>query len=206
MAASNLQMDERKKQLRKQITADRSALSETHQKEKSAVICQRALEQIQFLRAPFYEKDFTLFTYIPIRSEVNLLPIATWCWEQGIRVAAPRVLLPERVLEFHYIASYEELYPQSPWGIQEPSTDAPRVDSASHQGCMLVPGLAFDSNRGRLGYGGGFYDKYINQLQVQQVRMPYKLALAYDLQIVDEVPCEPHDFRLDMILTETRKL
>jgi 5-formyltetrahydrofolate cyclo-ligase len=206
MAAVNLQMDERKKQLRKQIAANRSALPVTMHKEKSAVICQRALEQIQFLRAQFYEKDFTLFTYMPFRSEVNLLPIAVWCWEQGIRVAAPRVVLPERMLAFHYIASYEDLYPQPPWGIQEPSADAPKVESALHQGCMLVPGLAFDIHRGRLGYGGGFYDKYINQLQVQQVSMPYKLALAYDLQIVDEVPCEAHDFRVDMIITETRKL
>jgi 5-formyltetrahydrofolate cyclo-ligase len=206
MAAVNLPMDERKKQLRMQITADRSALSETLQKEKSAIICQRALEQIQFLRAQFYEKDFTVFTYMPFSSEVNLLPIAAWCWEQGIRVAAPRVLLPERVLAFHYIASYEELYPQMPRGIHEPSVDATMVEPALHKGCMLVPGLAFDIHRGRLGYGGGFYDKYIYQLQVQQMSIPYMLALAYDLQIVDEVPCEAHDFRVDMIITETRKL
>jgi 5-formyltetrahydrofolate cyclo-ligase len=206
MTAGNWQMSERKNQLRKQIAADRNALTETLQKDKSAVICERALEQIQLLRAQFNELDFTLFTYIPYRSEVNILPIAAWCWEQGIRVAAPRVLLPQRELEFHYIASYEDLYPQPPWGIQEPSMDAPKVESVLHQGCMLVPGVAFDIHRGRLGYGGGFYDKYIHQLMKQQVSVPYKLALAFDLQIVDEVPCEAHDLRTDMIITETRTL
>jgi 5-formyltetrahydrofolate cyclo-ligase len=206
MTAGHLPISERKSQLRNQIAADRNALTETLRKEKSAVICERALAQIQLLRLQLNEQDFTLFTYMPYRSEVNILPIAAWCWEQGIRVAAPRVQLPQRQLAFHYIASYEDLRPQPPWGIQEPAMETPKVASVLHQGCMLVPGVAFDSHRGRLGYGGGFYDKYFHQLMIQQVSIPYKLALAYDLQIVNEVPCEAHDFRVDMIITETRKL
>jgi 5-formyltetrahydrofolate cyclo-ligase len=206
MIGSNPQIMERKKMLRKLIEAERTMISEEARFEKSTILCQRAIEQIRLLRKASNSKHFILFTYIPFRAEINVLPIAEWCWQQGIQVAAPRVIQTHGELQFHYVSGYEDLYPQEPWGIREPISDAPKVESVLlREGCMLIPGIAFDPQKARLGYGGGYYDKYIQQLkQIDAANTPFKLALAYDLQIVPEVPSESHDFCVDMILTETR--
>jgi 5-formyltetrahydrofolate cyclo-ligase len=81
--------------------------------------------------------------------------------------------------------------------------NTPRVDYHLQPGCILVPGVAFDLNRARLGYGGGYYDKFLSKLNELNVNL-LKLALALELQIVQKVPSELHDFPMDLIITETR--
>jgi 5-formyltetrahydrofolate cyclo-ligase len=191
--------------LRKLVSIERASLQEDVRLQKAEIICQRAIEHLQLEMRLELQKDYVLYTYIPFRTELNVMPIVEWCWQNGIRVAAPRVLPLHRELEFHYIKGYEDLQPQPPWGIHEPSMDTPIVDYQLHRGCMMVPGLAFDLNRARLGYGGGYYDKFLQTMADQNVSM-YKLALAMDMQIVHEVPSEPHDFAADFIITETRAI
>ena len=66
---------------------------------------------------------------------------------------------------------------------------------------MIIPGVAFDKHRNRLGYGGGFYDSFLGGLKGTGIS---KVAVAYELQIVDEVPSEGHDLKPDAIITEKR--
>jgi 5-formyltetrahydrofolate cyclo-ligase len=113
------------------------------------------------------------------------------------------VLPLEKELQFHYITGYEDLQTQPPWGIKEPLVNTPSVEYNLQPGCILVPGVAFDLNRARLGYGGGYYDKFFSNLNKLNVNL-FKLALALDLQIVQKVPCEQHDLPVDLIITETR--
>jgi 5-formyltetrahydrofolate cyclo-ligase len=192
-----------KSQLRKRIIAERSAIPENVRIQKSEIICQRAIEHIKEQFVLESHKDNVVYAYIPFREELNVLPVVEWCWKNGVRVAAPRVLPEQKKLQFHYIFGYEDLQPQQPWGILEPSVDAPHAAGPSHSGCILIPGVAFDLNKARLGYGGGFYDKFLHSM-LEGGGSFYKLALAYDLQLVQEVPCETHDLAVDRIITETK--
>lgn len=203
MSSVRLPISEQKAQLRKRITAERSSLSEDLRNQKSAVICQRAIEHIKLLSNGETQGNFLLYTYMPFRAELNVKPIVEWCWENGIRVAAPRVVPLMRELNFHYIKGYEDLQLQPPWGIYEPLASNPLVEYKQQSGCMLVPGVAFDLNKARLGYGGGYYDKFLQQMIESNVTI-HKLALALDMQIVHEVPCELHDLAVDSLITETR--
>jgi 5-formyltetrahydrofolate cyclo-ligase len=203
MSSERLPISEQKTQLRKRITAERSALSEELRNQKSEIICKRAIENIQALYNGELLNNFVLYTYIPFRAELNVMPIVEWCWENGIRVAAPRVVPLIRELNFHYIKGYEDLQLQPPWGIYEPLVSNPLVEYKQQSGCVLVPGVAFDLNKARMGYGGGYYDKFLQQMNEWNITI-YKLALALDMQIVHEVPCELHDIAVDKLITETR--
>jgi 5-formyltetrahydrofolate cyclo-ligase len=203
MTSSSSPIIEQKARLRKLVSIERSSLQEDLRIQKDEIICQRAIEHLQLEMNFEMQRDYVLYAYIPFRTELNVMPIVEWCWQNEIRVAAPRVLPLLKELEFHYIKGYEDLQPQPPWGIHEPSVNTPIVDYHLHPGYMLVPGVAFDLNRARLGYGGGYYDKFLQTMDEQNVKI-YKLALAMDLQIVHEVPCELHDLAVDLIITETR--
>jgi 5-formyltetrahydrofolate cyclo-ligase len=196
-------ISELKNQLRKRIIAERSAIPEDVRIQKSELICQCAIEHIKGQIALESHKDYVVYAYIPFRAELNVLPIVEWSWKNGVRVAAPRVLSAQKELQFHYISGYGDLQPQQPWGILEPSADSPHVEGTSHSGCILIPGVAFDSNKARLGYGGGFYDNFLHST-LEGGGSFYKLALAYDLQLVHHVPCEAHDLAVDRIITETK--
>jgi 5-formyltetrahydrofolate cyclo-ligase len=111
--------------------------------------------------------------------------------ELGAQVAFPRVAARDAPLEFHHVPDGEVLEPGS-FGIPEPLEQWPRCVPT----LLLVPLLAFDRRGHRLGYGGGFYDRTLEALQVPAI------GIAYAGQEVASLPSEPHDRRLDAILTE----
>jgi 5-formyltetrahydrofolate cyclo-ligase len=203
MTSGFAQISEHKTQLRKLISAERSSMPEEVRLQKSEIICQQAIDHLKSFYDFERQSDYVLFTYIPFQAELNIWPIIEWCWQSGIRIAAPRVLPLEKELQFHYITGHGDLQTQLPWGIKEPLVNTPRVEYNLQPACILVPGLAFDLNRARLGYGGGYYDKFLSKLNELNVNL-LKLALALELQIVQKVPSELHDFPMDLIITETR--
>lgn len=85
----------------------------------------------------------------------------------------------------------------SNYGILEPEETAEEI-MINHMDLAIVPGVAFDPKGGRVGYGGGFYDRFFSNLQVKIK----KIALAYEFQILDRVPIEEHDISIDAIITE----
>jgi 5-formyltetrahydrofolate cyclo-ligase len=109
----------------------------------------------------------------------------------GAHIAFPRVAAKAMPLEFHLVPDGEVLAPGR-YGIPEPMAHWPAVTPA----LLLVPLLAFDPRGHRLGYGGGFYDRTLEALNVPAI------GIAYAGQEVAAIPAEPHDRRLDMILTE----
>ena len=111
--------------------------------------------------------------------------------ELGAIVAFPRVVAKDTALEFHRVPDGEVLAPGA-YGIHEPLAHWPRVTP----GLLLVPMLAFDAAGHRLGYGGGFYDRTLEQLDVPAI------GIAYAGQEVSSLPAEAHDRRLTAILTE----
>ncbi|ASS68765.1 MULTISPECIES: 5-formyltetrahydrofolate cyclo-ligase [unclassified Paenibacillus] len=166
----------------------------------SAAACLRAAEWLQ-------ERSCTsLAAYAAFRSELDLSPLIEWAWRAGIDVLVPRVSRPDRSMTLHRLASWEELKPGA-YGIMEPDpAAAPALPEGFLPDAVLVPGSGFDGKGGRLGYGGGYYDRYRIKLEHAARSAgrepPPWIGIGFAFQIVDAVPMEPHDARLDGLITE----
>ncbi|MCR8643590.1 5-formyltetrahydrofolate cyclo-ligase [Paenibacillus sp. N1-5-1-14] len=207
-----MNIKERKIALRKDVETLRSGLSESQRREKEQLINAGILaqcEQVFASRAIHTSQqaqpvlsDGALFTYMPYRSEPDVTPVMEWCWERGICVLLPRVIKGTKDMQLHAVTSYNDLETGA-WGIREPLTSLPQVNNLSSIRMILVPGLAFDKRNGRLGYGGGFYDRFVRKFNDLKLTPPRVVAGAFDAQIVDEVPMSWHDFRIDCVITES---
>lgn len=136
-------------------------------------------------------KPFWIFLYMDIRGEAGTGMILEELWRNKIRTALPRVEGEE--LRFYLVSGKEELHPGY-MGILEPSGNA--APAVEDNALVLVPGMAFDRKGFRLGYGGGFYDRFFARCLGCR-----KWGLAYEFQIVEEVPHEAWDQRMDRIFT-----
>jgi len=137
----------------------------------------------------------TALVYSSTPEEIDPVAAVRELRARGVRVVYPRVEGPG-VLALHEIDGESELE-ESFFGILEPHPQAPPVEPHEVD-LVIVPGVAFDSHGGRVGYGGGFYDRLLN-------RMPhaYTVGICFDGQLVERVPVEPHDKTLDAIVTPT---
>ncbi|HEY0828434.1 MAG TPA: 5-formyltetrahydrofolate cyclo-ligase [Bacilli bacterium] len=193
---------EDKMKLRKHIEQLRSNMTEQERQVKSTAITAEALNQ------PYWPKEdvdkafpFTFLAYMPIKAEVDISPILKYGWQHSCRVVAPKVHMEDKSLSLHVIHSFDDLEP-GVWGIPEPKAHTILLMDISQISLVLVPGVAFDQHGGRLGYGGGFYDRFLQRFRQLSKPKPMLLALAYGLQIVPAVPMEEHDFRVDQVITE----
>jgi len=114
---------------------------------------------------------------------------------------------------FHRIRSLEDTRVTTPYGIREPHPHLAEMNDPSSIVLILVPGVVFDPSGRRIGYGGGYYDRYLADLagSVQDggagiKKLPLLAAPCFDLQIAMNVPAEPHDIPMDIILTEHREI
>ncbi|MDE1995793.1 MAG: 5-formyltetrahydrofolate cyclo-ligase [Rhizobiaceae bacterium] len=134
--------------------------------------------------------------FLPIRSEADIRPLMERLREQGARLCVP-VILDRQTIVFRELLAGAPLLP-SGFGTAGPGPEAAVLDPD----VMLVPLSAFDRNGHRIGYGAGHYDRAIARLH-QKGLNPYLIGIAFDCQEVPSVPAEPHDVRLDAILTES---
>jgi 5-formyltetrahydrofolate cyclo-ligase len=132
--------------------------------------------------------------YIPQGSEIDARPLMRRLAEAGAKLMLPVVIAPGAPLEFR---RWQADAPLAPDALGVPSPYGAPADPA----LIIVPLLAFDRAGGRLGQGGGYYDRALAALR--RVSPVFALGLAYAGQEISEVPSEPHDQRLDAILTET---
>lgn len=137
------------------------------------------------------------FLYVHFRSEVETLPLLTHLLVAGKTVSAPLTLRKEsRLLAVQITDPASQLEPGC-FGILEPNKTQAAVNPASID-IALVPGSVFDQGGGRLGYGGGFYDRFLSQDAPQALRV----GLAFAMQLVDQVPTAAHDQLMDILVTE----
>ncbi|MDF2721464.1 MAG: 5-formyltetrahydrofolate cyclo-ligase family protein [Paenibacillus sp.] len=194
-----------KAELRKLAETHRAALSAEERAERSALACRAAIGLLEERFAAHREAAFSMFGYVPFRTELNVTPLMDWCWQRGGNVIVPRVARGgEKKMTLHTIRCVSELE-AGRWGIREPAADAPSWPLTARIDVVIVPGLAFDAGGGRLGYGGGYYDGFMRAYKERTGIDPYKLALAFDVQIVAEVPMDGFDLRADAVVTESRK-
>ena len=134
--------------------------------------------------------------FLPIRSEADIQPLMARLGERGARLCVP-VILDRTTIVFRELVPGAPLVPCG-FGTSGPGPDAPVLDPD----VMLVPLSAFDRAGQRIGYGAGHYDRAIDRLH-QKGLNPRLIGIAFDCQEVPSVPAEPHDVRLDAILTES---
>ncbi len=174
-----------KKALRREIGAKKRALSAAEVEARSAVLAEKlyATEQYRQARA--------LYAYLSFNQEVRTGPIIERAWADGKRVAVPKVVGDS--MAFIWIDSFDNLAPQGAFQIMEPVGDGPVADDKT--ALMLMPGLAFDPEGHRVGYGGGFYDKYLEEHPHHKL-----VALCYPFQMFDHLDVEAHDIPVDQVI------
>ncbi len=128
--------------------------------------------------------------YLPLRGEINIRPLLEKLLAEGVTVVCPKTL-PRPNLENRILKSFDELET----GVMKTQYPANAEVYAGDFDMIIVPGLAIDSQKYRLGYGGGYYDHFLSQHP-----QAYKLGIYYPVQLIDIVPTEPHDVQLDDLL------
>ena len=188
-------LHEAKRALRAQIIAARDALDPAYRAAASQTIATR-LEAL----SSFTAAQVVLVT-LPFASEWDSRPFAHAALAAGKTLAMPRVNNTTRMLELHAISDIAGHVVPGYRGIPEPLPQLPRIDAATID-WVLVPGVAFNAQGYRLGYGGGFYDRLMTTLKPTAAR----IAGAFDAQIAPRIPAAAHDLRVDLIVTESRIL
>lgn len=173
-----------KKELRRSIMQQKRAMSPEEIERKSAELAKR------FLASDFYRKAKTLYGYMPYNQEVRTVPILEQALRDGKRVAVPKVYGDE--MRFIYVTDLTAME-KSGFGIPEPIVDGPVGDDP--YALVLMPGLAFDREGHRIGYGGGFYDKFLEQEPEHPT-----VALCYDFQMLPLLKTQAHDIPVDAVI------
>ncbi len=179
---------ERKRALRSTLIAERARLSPDERAERSRRIAERAA------RLPMGEQPTLVALYAPLGTEVDALELARLLGP--VRAVYPRSVPGSRLLEFARCEPRDLV--RGPLGAREPPPSAAAVQRES-VGCVVLPGIGFSADGYRLGRGGGYYDSTLRDMPGAR-----RVALAFDLQLLDRIPLESHDVRLDAIVTESR--
>ena len=185
---------DRRQKMRKQVLANRDLLETRDRHEKSAAISERVLNM------PEMDSWKTLFIYVNFRSEVETLQLIQRCLEIGKRVAVPLVDSTQSTMIALQVTDLEQDLRPGYFDIPEPDPAKTTQVAGREIDAVMLPGSVFDPAGGRLGYGGGYYDRFL----VNDAPQASRIGLAFELQVVASVPLEPHDQLLDYLITEKR--
>lgn len=177
-----------KQLIRQEIKSAKKLLTKEEVSQKSRQIIDRLIDTTE------YKEAARIYTYVNYNTEVDTILLIQKAFDDGKIVLVPKVY--EDVMKFHVLTSLEELE-KGAYGILEPKSFT-KTDEI-HSGLMIMPGLCFDRECHRIGYGGGFYDKYLEQHQDF-----YKISLCYDFQIYDKIPSDEYDIKVDKVISENR--
>ena len=178
---------ESKRDIRRRILQSRRCLSEEVWRKNTRVICEKVVTHPYFLEAE------AVYCYADYQREVGTLRIMKEAWRLGKRVATPKI--DDDTMRFYYISDVAELS-EGYKGILEPQSKRPADEK---QALVIMPGAAFDVCRNRIGYGKGFYDRFLREHPSFRT-----MAIAFELQMVEEIPAEAFDIRPDILITEEK--
>lgn len=180
--------------LRRELLKKRDSIPSEVRKAKDRVITERLMSLDEIKNAN------VLFFFASFRSEVNTLDAIAQLLRHGKRIVLPKVDGERHVLLLYEVKGIEELT-SGYMGIPEPAILAEeRMIEINGVDAVIIPGAGFDAEGNRIGYGGGYYDRLLSSL----TRGVPVVAPAYEEQIVESVPAEPHDIRANMIVTDRR--
>ncbi len=177
-----------KPDLKRRLRAERIQMSERVVREKSLCIYRRLINM------PAYRLARCIACYVSIKNEVDTKTVIQNAIGGGKQVGVP-VTREDGDMNFQVIEGLSDLRPAH-YGLREPVPDPQKVLLPHTIDLILIPGIAFDRHGHRVGSGGGYYDRFLARTEAVRV------GLSYTFQIIDRVPAEPHDVKMDLIITE----
>ena len=135
-----------------------------------------------------------LIIYLALESEVDTEPVVEEALKAGKKVYVPLMGSGDDEMAVMHVENLQGLRPGS-WGILEPEFKVDRIGSSEDLDLVIIPGLGFDREGGRLGRGKGHFDRFL-----AKTPRAYKIGLAFECQVVDQIPQEPNDIPVDEVL------
>lgn len=185
---------ESKKELRKRILITRNNMDKEDVVSKSNMIMNKLTELEE------YTKSNTVFVYMSFGNEVVTFELVKRMLSENKRVVIPYTDTKNTVIIPSQLKSIEEDLVLSDFGYYEPVYDKINVVEPEEFDLIVTPGLVFDRQLNRVGFGKGYYDRIL----VRKRKDAKAIAVAFDFQVLDEVPSEEHDVKMDMIITEDK--
>lgn len=185
-------MSQEKKLLRQAVLEKRSRLTLLEIAQKSETIRRIVVATQAFASARF------IMAYLDARNEVQTEGIIKQAWAEGKRVAVPVCIPQTHTLLVSEIMSFEELC-DGFYCIREPMEEYMRPVSPEQLDLIIVPAVAYDKKGYRIGYGGGYYDRFLSSLNKDIAT----IGIAFDVQIIEKVSVQPFDIPVDMVITES---
>ncbi len=188
-----------KAEIRKVMKDQRNTILENERKAYDAAILQHLISTHEYRHCQRF------FCYISFGSELNTEKIILRALQEDKEVYVPRVEA-DRSMEFYRLGDFNNLQPSS-FGVLEPLQDEKKryqeqpFQDTLPTNLMLLPGLAFDIKGNRIGYGAGYYDRYLTRFPAKHF---YKIAACYDFQLMEQIESYEYDIRADAIITPTR--
>ena len=179
-------------EIRKQNLERRSAIPMEIRKARDAKICRNILSSAAFRYAD------VILLYYPVKGEVNILPLLEAAVSAGKQVAFPRCCATDHTMVFHYVSS-EDDFEEGTYGLREPFESLPAFDpktDGEKNVLCIVPAVVYDRRGYRIGYGGGYYDRFFGQFK------PASIGVAYEEFIVKNVPHGRYDISVDVVVSE----
>jgi len=171
-----------KKELRQEFTYLRDNLDNRY--EKSLTIKRK------IMNLDIYKRSLDIALYYSIRSEVDTKELIKESLSLGKRVYLPKII-NDKKMKF-ILVNEDTLYQKNNFGVMEPISG----DVGSDFPLMIIPGLAFDKDNNRLGYGRGYYDNYLKNIDT------YKIGICFHEQLTTSLPIEKNDIKMDLIITD----
>lgn len=190
-----------KKILRKEILSIRKNMTSVLVDKYSDIICEK------LIKTDIYNQSKNICIYMPIQNEVDLTHIIKDAWSKNKRVYLPRIInapgdvlysKEDKRMDF-FLYTKDTSFITGAYNILEPENDEMLLSTAD--ALIVMPGAVFSRDRKRIGYGGGYYDRYLASHPEC-----HTIAVAYSFQVLDDIPCNDYDIKPQLIITEAYEI
>ncbi len=189
MVMNRVNIKELKSELRDKYKKKRIDIPPEEKQIRDSIICKK------FLALNSYRYADTILLYAPLKNEINTFEIAKDAFAKGKNVCYPRCIDGNKMV-YHYVKNEDELY-SGKYGIREPAEDLPVYSPTLYQHSIcILPALVYDQSGYRLGYGKGYYDRFLSSFK------GIKAGLIYSDFIINEIPRGKFDLPSDIVITE----
>ena len=178
-------MKECKKQLRSLLLVKRNKIK--NKEEKSSLITEKIIND------SWYKDAKVVALYKSLQSEVDTTNLIKDCFEKGKVVLLPKI---ENDLMNFYKVDEDEILFKSSFGVEEPLGKSEKLNKPDEIDLMIVPGVGFDKENNRIGFGKGYYDKYLQNLNIKTI------GICFKEQIIDKLPHDEFDIRMNKIICD----
>ncbi len=184
-----------KRDLRIRLLQKRAEVSREVMNNVSDKICKTIIAH------PLFKASQNMMVYIPFRDEVDIREVIETAWLSKKNILVPKTEKKRKWMDLYKIDSWKDLELGN-YQLSEPVILNKTPFPIEKIELVLVPGVGFDVHGFRLGYGGGYYDRFFDRFTL----LPNRIGIGYDFQMLEEIPISEHDYQMNEVITENRHL